>query len=230
MGAAGPVGAAPGLAALGAAPELAFAVAGVEALRPAAAPTLRFALAIDAGGAPIRSVVLDVQIRISATQRAYATEEQEALAGLFGAPSRWGETLRSLPWLQATLVVPPFDGTTVAQLDVPCTYDFEVGAAQYLAALRDGTVPLELLFSGTVFDLSSDGRLRASRISWEREAACSLPVAVWRAAIDTRFPGSAWVRLDRTAFDRLAAFRARRALTSWEATMDALIDGAEGRA
>jgi Family of unknown function (DUF6084) len=204
--------------------QLHFAVAGVEALRPAAAPTLRFTLEIDAAGASIRSLALDVQIQIAARRRRYAPAEQEPLADLFGAPERWGETLRTLPWIRAALVVAPFEGATTACLDVPVTYDFEVASARYLASLAGGEVPLELLFSGTVFHLDADGRLQASRIAWDREAACALPVRIWREAIDACFPHSAWLRLDRAAFDRLAAFRARRALTSWEAVLDTLLD------
>jgi hypothetical protein len=213
---------------LDAAPALDFAVASVEALRPSAAPTLRFTLALDAGGAAVRSVLLDVQVQIAATRRRYDAAEQAQLADLFGAPARWGETLRTLPWLRATLVVPPFAETTTAQLDVPCTYDFEVSASRYLAALRDGDVPLELLLSGTVFHAGAGGGMQVSRIGWDRELACRLPVATWRAAIDQHFPHAAWLRLDRAAFDHLAAFRAQRALPSWEAALDALLAREEG--
>jgi hypothetical protein len=206
-----------------AASELSFAVERVEALRPAVVPTLRFTLRIDAGGAAVRSVVLGVQLQIAATRRRYDADERAQLADLFGAPQRWGETLRTLPWLQTALVVGPFEDATSAQLDVACTYDFEVAAARYLAALRDGDVPLELLLSGTVFRADEAGRMRVSRISWERELECRLPVRVWRAAIDGCFPGAAWLRLDRAAFDRLAAFRAQRALPSWEAVVEELL-------
>jgi hypothetical protein len=210
---------------LDAAPALDFAVASVEALRPSAAPTLRFTLALDAGRASVRSVLLDVQVQIAATRRRYDAAEQAQLADLFGVPERWGETLRTLPWLRATLVVPPFAGTTTARLDIPCTYDFEVSAARYLAGLRDGTddVPLELLLSGTVFHAGAGGGMQVSRIGWDRELACRMPVATWRAAIDQHFPHAAWLRLDRAAFDRLAAFRAQRALPSWEAVVEELL-------
>lgn len=209
-------------------PVLDFAVEDVSALRPAAAPTLRFALRIDAGGASIRSVVLDVQLRIAAPRRAYDEHEQTLLADLFGTPDRWGETMRSLPWTRAVVVVPPFTGEVVADLDVPCTFDFEVAATRYLAALADdGVVPLELLFSGTVFYVDADGRLQVGRIAWDREAACAPPVRVWRDAVEQGFPHSAWMRLDRTAFERLAAFRADNALTSWEAVLEELLTAYE---
>jgi hypothetical protein len=218
----GPIGAA---AAAGAMPALRFEVQGAEALRPAAVPTIRFALRIDGGGAAIRSIQLAAQVRIAATQRGYEPAEQERLAELFGEASRWGETLRSFLWANVTLVVPPFESETVVPLDMPCSYDFEVAAAKYLAGLRDGEVPLELLFSGAVFH-TAGGLLQVTRISWESEAAYRLPVSVWRAAMDQHFPGAAWLRLDRDAFDRLAAYKARHTLLSWEDTVRALLDRA----
>jgi uncharacterized protein DUF6084 len=211
-----------------AAPELHFSVQGVTALRPAAAPTLRFALRIDAGEAAIRSVMLDVQLRIAAPRRGYDARERRLLADLFGTPDRWRDTLRALPWTRATVVVAPFTGTTVADLDVPCTYDFEVAAARYLASLSpDGVMPLELQFSGSVFHVAGDGRMQVTRIPWDREATCAPPVRVWREAVEQRYPGSAWLRVDREAFERLAAFRADHALTSWEAVLEELLTAYE---
>jgi Family of unknown function (DUF6084) len=207
----------------GAAPELGFTVLGCEPLPHAAAPTLRFSLAIDAGGATIRSVILEVQIRIAATQRQYSESEQAQLGDLFGAPHRWGDTLRGLLWANATVVVVPFQGATVVDLLVPCTYDFDVAAAKYLSGLQDGEIPLDFLFSGTVFYAGPGGALQVNRISWNAETAYRLPVRTWRETMDRYFPGSAWLRLDRETFDRLVAFRARRALTGWEAVLDALL-------
>jgi Family of unknown function (DUF6084) len=207
----------------GTAPELGFTVLACEPLPHAAAPSLRFSLGIDAQGAAVRSVMLDVQIRIAATQRQYDEAEQAQLGDLFGAPHRWADTLRNLLWTQATLVVPPFDGSTVIDLVVPCTYDFDVAAAKYLAGLHEGEIPLELLFSGTVFYAGASGAIQINRISWNAEAAHRLPVRVWRETMDHYFPNSAWLRLDRRAFERLVAFRARNALTSWEAVVDALL-------
>jgi hypothetical protein len=214
-------------ASTGAVPELGFTVLGCEPLRHAAAPSLRFSLAIDAQGAAVRSVMLDVQLRIAATQRGYSEAEQAQLGDLFGEAHRWGDTLRNLLWTQATLVVPPFDGSTVVDLIVPCTYDFDVAAAKYLAGLRDGDIPLELLFSGTVFYVGAAGAIQINRISWNAEAAHRLPVRVWRETMDHYFPNAVWLRLHRDAFERLVAFRARNALTSWEAVVAALLEGRE---
>jgi Family of unknown function (DUF6084) len=204
---------------------LAFRVEGAEPLEFAAVPTLRFALGIEsAGPEPIRSLLLDVQLQIAARRRSYQAQEQAGLLDLFGEPERWSTTLRTLPWTRTTLLVPGFESETRVALDVPCTYDFEVAATRYLLGLEHGEVPLELLFSGTVFYAGEGVGLQAMRIDWRSEAEYRLPVSVWRATMDGHFPGTTWLRLSRESFERLSAFRQRRALLSWEDTLAALLD------
>ena len=217
----------PGPAGAGAVPELAFTVLGCEPLHHAAAPTLRFSLAVDAGGASVRSVMLEVQIRLAATQRGYSEAEQAQLGDLFGAPHRWGDTLRGLLWTHGTVVVPPFEGATVVDLLVPCTYDFEVAAAKYLAGVRDGDIPLDLLFSGAVFH-TEDGRLQVGRIAWDRECDFMLPVALWREAMDRHFPGAGWIRIRRDTLDDLQRYKAVRALPTWDDALETLLKEAGG--
>jgi hypothetical protein len=214
--------------AAGSIPDLAFAVTDGARLEHAAAPTLRFVLRVDSGGAAVRSVLLDTQVRIAATRRAYAPESDDRLFELFGARADWGTTLRSLLWTRTTLVVPPFTGTTDVDLLVPCTYDLDVTATRYFDALADGDVPLEFLFSGTVFYSGDDGRLQTARLSWELEAEYRLPVAVWRETMDHHFRGTAWLRMDRESHDRLVAYKSRRALPTWAAALDELLPPEDG--
>jgi hypothetical protein len=205
-------------------PQLSFAVQDARPLEHAAIPTLQFALRIDCvTGQPIRSVMLDTQIQIAARRRGYDDDDHDKLFDLFGRREDWGRTLRTLLWTRTTLLVPPFTGTTVADLRVPCTYDLEVAASRYFDALSDGEVPLELLFSGTVFYSAPDGRLQTARISWEQEAEYALPVAVWRDTMERHFPGTAWLRLPKRSFDRLSAYKARHALASWDDVVDRLL-------
>ena len=209
-------------------PELEFAIQGAHAVKYAVVPTLGFDLRVGRlDGGSIRSVALNVQLRIAATQRSYSPAEQERLAEVFGLPEQWSHTVRSLLWTNTTAHVPPFTGTTVFELTVPCTYDFEVTAGKYLQGLEGGEVPLEFLFSGTVFYTGPDGRLQVASISWDREAECRLPVAVWREMMDRHFGDSAWLRLRRESFDRLYAYKARNVLASWEDAVDALLLEAE---
>ena len=210
-----------------AAPQLDFRVEDVEAAEYAAVPTLCFKLAIDAAGRDLRSLSLNVQIRIDAARRAYDDGERERLFELFGAPADWGRTLRSLRWTTTTVTVPAFSGSTTVDLAVPCTYDFDVVATKYLHALGDGGVPLELLFSGTVFFTGPAGGLQVVHLPWDREARCTLPVRVWREALDRTFPGTAWLRVRRDVFDRLQAYKSSRTLLTWEAALEQLLEEAE---
>ena len=215
-----------------AAPELGFAVRGAARVEHAAVPTLAFTIAVEApGDTAIRSVLLDVQLQMAARRRAYDAASQVRLFEVFGPAANWGATLRTLLWTRSTLVVPPFTGATTAELLVPCSYDMDVLATRYFDALEDGEVPLEFLFSGSVFYAGPGGLLQVARISWEQEAGFRLPVALWRETLDRHFRGTAWVRLDKERFDRLATFKARRALASWDDALDLLLPpGDEGGA
>jgi len=210
-------------------PELGFSVEGATALEYAAVPTVEFALRVEAaGGEQIRSILLDVQIQIAARRRPYDKHATEQLTDLFGTPDRWGETLRTLPWARPTVIVPPFTASTVVDVPVTCTYDLEVSAADYLQSLGAGEVPLEFLFSGTVFFTGAGGALQTVRIPWTQEAEFALPVSTWREAIDRHFPNAAWLRLGRESFERLRAYRARKALASWDEAVAALLAEQEG--
>jgi len=211
-------------------PQLRFSVEGAQSVRDAAVPTVQFELRIDAEGqAPIRSVMLDAQIQIEARRRGYDTADHEQLRELFGTPDRWGATLRTLPWIRTTVVVPPFDSSTRIALSVPCSYDLEVSGSRYFAGLRDGAVPLEFLFSGSVFYTTARGMLQTARIPWDSEVRFAMPVAVWRHAIDAHFPGSAWLRLARRSFDALCSYKAQHAFASWDEAIGALLAAAGDR-
>jgi hypothetical protein len=209
------------------APELDFRVEAVAAWQYAVGPAVAFRVAIArADGGPMDSIALQVQLRISAGGRRYLPAERERLANLFGRGDQWSRSVGSLHWTNITAIVPPFTGSTLIELPVGLTYDFEVSSAQYLQALEAGEVPVDLLFSGTMFYTDEAGLLQAAMIPWEKETRCLMPVTVWREAMDAHFPDAAWIRLSRTAFDRLQQYRARHPVTDWNQTIDALLDEA----
>jgi hypothetical protein len=119
-------------------------------------------------------------------------------------------------------MVPGFSGTTQAQLPLECTYDFEVAAAKYLHALRDGTIPLQFLFSGTVFGPGSNG-FTVQQVPWDREDRYDMPVSVWRDLIRQHFPNTGWLRLDRDTIDALAAYRSARGLLGFDEAITSLL-------
>jgi hypothetical protein len=206
--------------------EFSFTCVSVRADRYAAGPTLVFRLRITATpGTRVHAIALRCQFRIEPGRRGYSNDEAEALADLFGERARWGSTLLPVQFAHVSLVVPGFTGETEVDLPVPCTYDLDVAAGRYFHALDDGEVPLLMLFSGTAF--TGARGFHVEPVPWDREASFRMPVAVWREMVDQHFPGCGWLRLPRDTMDALLAFRSRRALPSWEATVEALLGAAD---
>ncbi|MDB1088532.1 DUF6084 family protein [Streptomyces sp. ACA25] len=222
-----PPGARPSRA--GALADLAFAVTDARPQPFAAVPTVLFRLALTrTSGGPVRSVSLTTAVRIAVAGRRYDPRAQLAMAELFGTPERWATTLHPLAWTQATTVVPAFDETTTVDLPVPVTTDVELAVTKYFHAVREGDVPLDFLFSGTVFHTGPDGRLRTTQISWAKDTTYRLPARVWHDLIDRYHAGGTWLRLSGDVHDRLSAYRTRHALGDWNETIRDLLDEAQG--
>jgi hypothetical protein len=193
----------------------------------AVAPHLLFRLRLsESSGAVVHALALRAQIMVHPQRRPYGDAERAGLVDLFGGSERWSQTLKPFLWAHASTLVQGFQGVQEVDLPVPCTYDFEVTASKYLQALREGEVPLELLFGGTVFTRAGAG-LSVEQLPWSLQASYRMPVATWRALMDQWFPGSGWIRLDREALDALVRYRSARGLTSWEQTVTALLEGQE---
>jgi hypothetical protein len=210
-------------------PDLDFEVERADVLPYAAVPTILFRLGVQNAveGEAIDSISLRTQIRIAATQRRYVPDEQVKLRELFGEPHQWKDTLRSLLWTNTNTIVTRFSGGRVFEMPVTCTYDFDVVGTKYFAVLEDGEIPLEFLFSGTVFYRKDGGALQVAQISWEKEAKFRLQVRLWREMMDHYFPNSAWLRLPKVTFDRLYDYRSRNVLLTWDRTLESLLDTAE---
>jgi hypothetical protein len=210
-------------------PELSFAVEGAEAVSYAAAPQLALKLRVSNRDPEeqIHSVILGCQVRIEAPRRRYAPQERERLVDLFGEPARWSQTLRSLLWANVSVNVPRFCREVLVDLEVPCTYDFNLQVTKYFDSLSDGEVPVTLLFSGSVFFAGDGGRLQVGRVSWSEEATYRMPVSVWKEVMQLYYPNTAWLSLRKDVFDRLAAYKSRRGLPTWEQAVESLLLEAE---
>jgi hypothetical protein len=207
-------------------PDLSFAVRGAAAVPFCLSPVLGLRLGVTDGDADaIEAVALDCQVRIDAQRRRYSAAEKERLVEIFGPPQRWAQTLRSLLWTHASVSVPPFRGEVEVELQVPCTADFNAIAGKYFWGLEGDapSVPVSLLFSGSVFYRDPEGLLQVTRVPWSAEATYDLPVAAWRQVLEVYYPNSAWLTLRQDVFDRLYAFRTSRGLPSWEAALEQLL-------
>jgi Family of unknown function (DUF6084) len=207
-------------------PDLQFEIEGASAIPFAAVPTMAFKLKVTNARAneSIHTVALRCQIQIEASRRRYSSEEQARLMDLFGEPDRWSQTLRTMLWTHANLVIPSFSGaTTSIDMPVPCTFDFNVAATKYFEGLTDGDIPLQFQFSGTVFYALADGTLQVAPISWEQEAKFKLPQQEWRTMMDTYYPNSAWLSLRRDVFDRLYKYKMENGIPTWEQALEEML-------
>jgi Family of unknown function (DUF6084) len=210
-------------------PDLNIQVECAEVVPYAATPMLAFRLRIENARAKevVHTASLRCQIQIEATRRRYSSEEQARLLDLFGEPERWSQTLRTMLWTHADVVVPQFTGVTSVNLRVPCTFDFNVAATKYFHGLTEGDLPLEFLFSGMVFYGDENGALQVSPISWEKEAKFRLPLKIWRELIDSYYPNTAWLCLRRDVFERLYQYKLQHGIPTWEDAMESVLAAAE---
>src|ERR1700733_15252667 len=210
-------------------PDLSFQIEKAEPQRFTVAPTLLFKLRISNAVASetIHSVALRCQIQLEVTRRQYSAEDQKQLRDLFGDAERWGQTLKTMLWTHASVVAPSFQESAVIELPVPCTFDFNVAATKYFNGLEGGEVPLEFLFSGTVFYANAGGELQVVPIPWDKEARFKLPVKVWQEMMDIYYPNSAWLSLRRDIFERLYEYKVAHGIPTWEQALERLFAAAE---
>ena len=93
--------------------------------------------------------------------------------------------------------------------------------------MRDGFVPLAFLFSGTVFYKGPAGAVQVTQVSWEKEAAFWLPAETWHQLIESYYPGSRWLRVNRETFDKLQRYKAAAALPTFDHCLDKIITQVE---
>jgi hypothetical protein len=203
-------------------PDLQLTVESAKVVPYAAAPLLAFKVRIvnPSSDEVIHTVALRAQIQIEVSRRKYDANEQARLLDLFGEPDRWGQTLRSLLWTHVSVVVPGFTGCVLADIPIPCTFDFNVAATKYFHGVTNGYLPLCFQFSGTVFYRGEDGTLQVAPISWDKESKYRLPVKVWKDLMDTHYPNSAWLSLRRDTFEKLSQFKMREGIPTWEQALE----------
>jgi len=203
-------------------PDLRLTVKSVDVIQYAAVPLLAFKVRIvnNPSEEIIHTVALRAQIQIEVTRRKYDAKEQARLRDLFGEPDRWGQTLRNMLWTHANVMVPRFTGAVTTEIQVPCTFDFNVAATKYFHGLTSGDLPLCFQFSGTVFYQEDDNALQVAPISWDKEAKYRLPVTVWKDLMDRYYPNSAWLALPRDTFEKLYQYKIGEGIPTWEEVLD----------
>lgn len=203
--------------------DVTFAVLAVAPEPYAVTPLLTARIGIAAGDEPVHAIALRCQVRIDPLRRGYTDDEAAGLLDLFGTRDRWSSTQHSFLWQHTTAMVPGFSDTTQVELPLVCTYDVEVAAAKYLHALREDVIPLQFLFSGTVFT-KGHHNFAVHQIPWDREDHYAMPVSVWRDLIDLHFPHTGWLRLDQDTIKALLAYKSAHGMLGLDAAITALLE------
>ncbi len=197
-----------------------FKITGASAKPHAASPTISFDVRVTSSES-VEAMVLRAEIRIEPQWRRFDGQEQQLLDDMFGAPERWGTTLRTLAWADLPAIVTGFNGETQTRIDVPCTYDFDVTATRFFHALSDGDVPVRMLFSGAIF-YAGDRGFWCERVPWSAEAAYRMPVTVWRDAMRACYGTDAILRVKAETLQKLHRLRALGGALSWDALLERL--------
>lgn len=179
-----------------------------------ATPALRLRLNLRSSGEAIDAIAVRARVQIEPWRRRYAPGEEALLSDL--SPTA------ALQWAETSLVLPGFDGETLFDVTLACTYDLQVAAAKYLTALADGAIPVRLFFNGTIFRGAPAG-FNVEMLPWDLECAGDIPIATWQRAMDACFAGQAWIRIDRSTFDALRRFRAAHHCASWDDAVNAML-------
>ena len=198
-------------------PDLEFTVESAEPLRFAASPHIAFKLRVtNNASCTVHTIILKCQIQLEVRRRSYSSIEQQQLSDLFGEPSRWGETLRSMLWTNTGVIVPSFEKTMVVEVQVPCTFDFNVGSTKYFHGIQNGEIPISFYFSGTVFYAADGQTLQVTQIPWEKEASFRMSIQVWREMMDAYYPNTTWLCLRRDTFDQFNAYKTQHGIPTFD--------------
>ena len=174
--------------------DLDFTCTGADADRYAATPTILLHLRItETTGTPVHALALRCQIRIEPIRRRYNDEEAEGLADLFGDRSRWGETLKPLQLAFVTQMVPGLH--RLDRRRPPPAVQLRLRRRRAQVPVRGARRRRAAVAAVQRDDLHRrPGHRSVTPVAWQKETTYSLPVAVWRDAMDQHFPGAAWLQ------------------------------------
>jgi hypothetical protein len=209
-------------------PDLKFEIISSSVKEYAAVPMLVFGLRITNPNEreEIYAVSLKCQLMIEAVKRRYDEESKDRLFELFGPHTRWDETLRTFFWQIINIPVPAFKKETIIDINVTCSEDFGSAAGKYFYAVREGNVPLDFLFSGTLFYRSESGDLQMTMIPWEKQALYNMQASLWHQMMDAYFPNCRWLQIRKDLYERLVAYKAANKFPTLQNCLEYIVEQA----
>ncbi len=199
--------------------NLSFTVDRVSAELDAACPTLNFQIRAEQKSLEkIQAVVLESRIFVEPRAQPLSRGALDRLEDLFGESSQWATSNRPLTWARASAILPAFSGSARFDLEVPCSFDFNVASTKFFYGLEAPSAMLRFDFSGTIFVDRQAVALPAGL-----QSRFELPVAIWSDLMDAYYPHSMWLRLPRNVFHRMNQYRMENQIPTWEDVLERLL-------
>ena len=199
--------------------NLSFAVERVSPVVHAACPSLSFHIRIvNSGIERIHAIALEAIIYVEPQPQPPTSRDVDRLEELFGEPSHWAESRKPLAWVRASAIVPAFAGSTRIDLDVPCSFDFNIASTKFFYGLEAPSAPLRFDFTGTIFV-----DRQVSQIAPAKQARFDLPMAAWSDLMEAYYPHSMWLRLPRDVFQRMNQYKIENRIPTWEDVLERLL-------
>ncbi len=170
----------------------------------------------------IQAIALETRVFIEPPERHLTGRDMDHLNDLFGESSHWADASKPLAWSRATAIVPPFSGSTRFDLELPCSFDFNIAATKYFYGLEESYAPLRFDFTGTIF-----GERQTEQLAAGIRAKFAMPVTAWVDLMDAYYPHSMWLRLPRQVFQRMNQYKVENHIPTWEDVLERLIPGEE---
>ena len=119
--------------------------------------------------------------------------EQEQLKELFGETERWSKSLHPLLWANINVNVPAFTGSTVVDVPVPCTFDFNVAMTKYILRTRRWRDSHHAALQRDRFLRRPHRACRWRRFRGIVRPAIGCRFSVWKEMMDLYYPNTAWL-------------------------------------
>lgn len=209
-------------------PDLVFEIISSQVKPYAAMPSLAFQLKITnkTENEEVYAAALKCQVMIEATKRKYNEQEKDRLHELFGESYRWHETLRSFVWTIINIPVPRFTGSKTLEVIISCSEDQALASGKYFYAVESGNIPLNFLFSGTLFYKNAEGNLQVTLVPWEKEALHKMPAGLWADMMEEYFPNTRWLKVQKEVYDKLVQYKSQTAFATLQHCLESVLDEA----
>ena len=123
------------------------------------------------------------------------------------------------------VLVPGFSGPNGAvDMQVPCTFDFNVAATKYFAGLDGRRDSAEHALQRYRLLCPRRQPIAGRSHLVGKRGTITLPVTLWREMMESYYPNSVWLNLHRDVFERLYRYKMQHGIPTWEQALEQVLD------